>query len=139
VRVVLDTNVAVSAMLWNGTPARLLALARGDRIRLCTSAALLDELHGVLLRRKLTTMVARTGRTATELLADYARLTFRVRVRAGRINVARDPDDNTVLACAVAARASQIVSGDDDLLSVGSYRGIEILSPAAAVHRLERG
>jgi predicted nucleic acid-binding protein len=50
--------------------------------------------------------------------------------------VCRDPDDDAVLALGIAAQADMIVSGDDDLLSLGNFEGIPILSPAQALHRL---
>ena len=56
-RVVLDTNVVVSALIWGGTPFQLLQDAAGD-IDLCTSPALLAELHTVLSRPHLASRLA---------------------------------------------------------------------------------
>jgi uncharacterized protein len=50
--------------------------------------------------------------------------------------VARDPDDDRVLECAVSARAALIVTGDSDLLSLGNYEGIEIIQVAAFLDRV---
>lgn len=136
VRVVIDTNIAVSALLWKGTPGRLIALATEGEIELFTSAALLDELADVLGRKKLAKAVAKTGSTAAELCNDYRRLARRVQARSLAKQVSRDADDDAVLACALAARADLIVSGGIHLLELGSFRTIPIVKAAEAVKRI---
>jgi putative PIN family toxin of toxin-antitoxin system len=135
-RLVIDTNIAVSAILWQGTPGRLIALATEGEIELFTSAALLDELADVLTRSKLAKPVAKTGRSADQLVKDFRRLVRRVRAAALTKQVSRDADDDAVLACALAAGADLIVSGDVDLLALGSFRNIPIINAAAAVRRI---
>lgn len=135
-RLVIDTNIAVSAILWQGTPGRLIALATEGEIELFTSAALLDELADVLTRNKLAKPVAKTGRSADQLVKDFRRLVRRVRAAALTKQVSRDADDDAVLACALAAGADLIVSGDVDLLALGSFRNIPIINAAAAVRRI---
>lgn len=129
-RLVLDTNVLVSAFLWRGAPNKLIERASEGEVQLFTSRALLDELRSVLKRRKLARAVGATGLTATELLRSYRKLAYRVTARKLARQVSRDRDDDAVLACALAANADLIVSGDGDLLSLGEYRGIRIKSPA---------
>lgn len=71
-RIALDTNVVLSALLWRGTPYRLLdAIRQRGKARLFTSPALLDELADVLTRPSATKRLALIGRTAREVLADY--------------------------------------------------------------------
>jgi len=65
-RLVVDTNVLVSAFLWEGTPARLIELASDAEIQLFTSGALLDELAEVLHRKKLAKQVQSTSFTAAQ-------------------------------------------------------------------------
>jgi putative PIN family toxin of toxin-antitoxin system len=79
VRVVADTNTVVSAFLWGGSPAAVLAAARAGRITLCTSAALLAELEEVLGRAKFAARIAHVGSTIPELLAGYRALAIVVR------------------------------------------------------------
>ncbi|MGQ0651377.1 MAG: putative toxin-antitoxin system toxin component, PIN family [Betaproteobacteria bacterium] len=100
-RVVVDTNVIVSASLWAGTPATVLSLARDAEIRIFTSEALLDELRKVLRRSKFVQQLKRTGRTADDLHRDYQSLAQRVPVRRFTRQIARDTDDDMVLACAL--------------------------------------
>jgi len=74
VRLVLDTNVVVSALLWGGTPEHLIALAGDGAIEFVTSRALLAELERLLSRPKLATQLERKGLTAQEVLARYVEL-----------------------------------------------------------------
>lgn len=135
-RVVADTNVIVSAMLWEGIPGKLIAAARDEEIQLFTSQALLAELADVMARKKLAKAVARTGRTAEQIWADYRRLAHRVSARTLTAQVSRDADDDHVLACALAARADLIVSGDRDLSDLKVFEGMPIVRPAEAMRRL---
>lgn len=71
-RLVVDTNVVVSAFLWQGTPGRLLEMAGEKQVRLFASRALLDELADVLGRKKLAKRVAATGLTVPQMLAGLS-------------------------------------------------------------------
>lgn len=130
---VVDTNVLVSAFLWRGTPGRVLELAGEQAVQLATSRALLDELAATLAKKKLSKQVLATGLTAVEMLANYRRIASVVSARQLERPVSRDADDDAVLACALAARASLIVSGDDDLLALKAFCGIPIVSAAGAI------
>lgn len=132
-RVVVDTNVLVSAFLWEGTPGRLIELAGEQVVQLFTSRALLDELAATLAKKKLVKPLAATGLTAEQMLANYRRIASLVTARQLTEQVSRDADDDAVLACALAARAHLVVSGDDDLLILKAFLGIPIVSPAEAL------
>jgi putative PIN family toxin of toxin-antitoxin system len=136
VRAVLDTNVVASALLWGGTPERLIEAAGGGALELFTSEALLAELAGILGRAKFAASLRRKNLSAAEIVARYRELAETVDVAPLEEAALRDPDDAAVLACAVAARADAIVSGDDDLHALGEYRGIPVLSPAQALRRI---
>lgn len=134
-RVVADTNVIVSAMLWIGSPHQILVALEDARLTLCTSPSLLRELTGVLSRPKFAPRLRALEVSASELTASYARLARLVNPQRVMRVVAEDPADDEVLACALAARAHYIVSGDTDLLRLRSYRGISILSPRLFVQQ----
>jgi len=137
VRVVVDTNTVVSAFLWGGPPAQLLENARAERITLFSSAALIAELEDVLGRQKFAARIARVGSSVPELLDGYRALTTLVRAAALATPVSRDPDDDQVLACALAAKAELIVSGDKrHLLILGEYQGIPIRTASQALGQL---
>lgn len=136
-RLVVDTNVLVSAFLWQGTPGRLIELASEKAVELFTSRTLLDELAATLAKKKLAKPVLATGLTANQMLRNYRRLATQVTTRRLAQQVSRDADDDAVLACALAAGANLIVSGDDDLLTLKHYQGIPVATPAHALRVIE--
>ncbi len=131
-RVVADTNTVVSAFLWGGAPADILIAAREQRLSLFTSATLIAEIEDVLAREKFAKRIAKVGSTVADLLAGYRALAQLVRT-AAIVPVCRDPDDDHVLACAIAADASVIVTRDKDLLSLDPFRSIRVLSARPAL------
>lgn len=138
-RLVLDTNVVISALLWPGTPTRFIDLASEGEAHLFISRALLDELSETLLRPKFARAIAATALDATTLVKHYQRLTHLVTARQLTQQICRDADDDAVLACALAAHAEIIVTGDKDLLVLHPWRDIDILNPAEAVRRAVTG
>lgn len=133
-RLVLDTNVVASAVLWGGVPRQLLQDGREKRLSLFTSIRLLAELTDILVRPKFERKLAASGLTIEQIVDRYAELAAVVQPAAIAPTVLDDPDDDQVLACAVAARANLIVSGDRrHLLPLGSFEGMPIVSPAEAL------
>ena len=136
-RLVLDTNVVVSALLWRGTPFRLLsALRTATDARLFASAALIEELAEVLIRPVPSGRLGLLGLTARTVVADYIAIVEMVAPPTVPAVVAVDPDDDQVIAAAVAARADAIVTGDRHLLALDAFAGITIITPAEAMRAL---
>lgn len=122
-RVVADTNVFISALMFGGLPGRFLDLALRGRFTLVTSKALLDELNEKLREKfAVSERDALTIRAKLEGNASVVDPDFELNA------VPDDPDDNRVLECAVAGRADFIVSGDRHLLRIGNYEGIAIVT-----------
>jgi putative PIN family toxin of toxin-antitoxin system len=122
-RVVADTNVFISALMFGGLPGTFLDLALHRRFTLVTSKALLDELNEKL-----------RGKFA---VAEHDALAIRAKLEGNAVvvnpdfelnAVPGDPDDNRVLECAVAGKADLIVSGDRHLLQICNYEGIAIVT-----------
>lgn len=135
-RLVLDTNVVVSALVWGGTPYKLLQAATDGDIELVTSPVLLSELRGVLAREHLASRLAKQRSSVEQAINLYGELAISVTPLNTPRAVPRDKDDDHVIAAAIAAGADLVVSGDADLLSVGTYEGIPIVSAAGAVERV---
>lgn len=112
-RAVIDTNVLLSALLWRGAP------------------------HEVLARPKFAVPLERAQIGLQALMAQLHVLLEAISPPALLQPVCRDPDDNAVLALALAARADVLISGDDDLLSLGAFAGIPIMTVAQALERLQ--
>ena len=104
--------------MWRGAPHRILEAARAGQIILYTSPLLLAELEDVLARSKFAERQMRAQVTARELVWGYAALTRLVELQPIDPVILEDPDDDAVLACAVAAQAEVVVSGDRHLLAL---------------------
>ena len=135
-RAVLDTNVVVSGLLWKASPRQLLNAARDKRLLLYTSSVLLDELAEVLSRPHLASVITANHASPAFLMQRYAMLAqLAIPAQIARV-VAADIDDDAVIACALAAQADLIVSGDAHLLNLKHYQGMRIIDPAEAVRAL---
>ncbi len=138
-RVVLDSNVVMAGFLWPGICTQFFELANAGYLEPFTSRELLDEISDVLHRSKHAHHVARTGFTARQLVSYYQRFAKRIPVRKFTRQICRDADDDAVLACALAAQAYMIVTGDKDLLVLHPWHNIQILNPSDALQRLSAG
>ena len=136
-RLVLDTNTVVSGLLWKNASSKLIDAGLEGRVELITSSALLLELEDVLPRRKFARQVAASGFSVAQLVARYAVLA-RSTTPAVISPVSVDPDDDHVLACALAAQADLVVSHDADLLNLKAYHGMSIVTAADALERIAR-
>jgi uncharacterized protein len=133
-RIVVDTNIIVSAFGWRGAPHRIVGACLEHHYQLLLSPDLLEEIERVLRYPKF--------RFSPQEISDYLALLtegseivkpdFRLTV------IEPDPSDDRVLECALAGRADVIVSGDGHLLDLGEFEGIPILRPREFVARLSR-
>ena len=129
-RVVADTNIVVSGLLWQGNPRRVLDAAREGTIDLFTSAVLLTELEDVLSREKFAQRLEAVGVIPHDLDLGYAALAWVIEPAPIEPVILADPDDDAVIACAVAAECEIIISGDSHLLDLKQYQDIRILTAA---------
>ena len=126
IRVVADTNVYLSAILFGGKPEQIRKLAREGKIELLVSEIILAEIAGVL-KRKFNW----SDWQVSEAINDIKDITTLMTPAVTLSVVKEDEPDNRVLECAVEGGAQYIVSGDErHLQPLKEYRGIKILSPA---------
>ena len=126
-RFVFDTNVIVSALLFNDSvpgQAFIRALNHG---MILVSGALAGELSRVLARDRFDRYVTREERD--EFLASLIRESNLIEITEA-VQVCRDPKDDQVLELAVNGNAAYILTGDADLLVLNPFRGVEIVTPA---------
>jgi uncharacterized protein len=128
VRVVLDSNIWVSGLLWRGMPWQLLRLAEAHRVEPCMAPKMLAELAEVLAYERLQPRLQQLGLEPVELVAYAMGLATVFEVPPGPPIVAADPDDDIFLRCALAAGAVYVVSGDQHLLGLKAYSGIPIVT-----------
>ena len=126
-RVVIDTNVWVSAIFWGGKPREVIEIWIGDKISLIVSTDLRRELYRTVAKK------AKALKIFPEYAADWLEVVDKkaVLVRPKeKVEVCRDSKDNMLLEAAVAGDANYLVTGDDDLLALKDFRGAKIVSPA---------
>lgn len=135
-RIVIDLNVFVSAIIARGAPADLIRRVDAGKATVVVCPRLLNELSEVLLRPKFSQFVE-----VHEVDSFLARLRENTDERHDPVDVAaisRDPDDDYLVALAVDAEADALVTGDRDLLDLGDPP-IRILTPAETLAELDSG
>ena len=139
-KVVLDANLFVSAILSSqGNPAQILDAWRAHRFNLLIREDILEEIAEVLWRPHIR---KRHGWTQAEIERFLAGLLEMAFLTPGELQVQAvpdDPDDDIYLACAIEGEADYVVSGDQHLLALGAFSGIQIVTPAQFVEVLARG
>lgn len=125
-RVTADTNVLISGLNFRGKPFQILTLARECKINLTISDAILDEMADVLARK-----FDFTPEDITEARRRVASMARIVKPAVQLEVITEDPPDNRILECAVAAGSHFIVTGDKDLLRLGRYDSVRIVTPSA--------
>ena len=128
-RVVLDVNVWISALLWGGIPAQLLHLAKSQEITIFSSEDLLEELEVTLNRSKFIRQLQKRGYSVNELIAVTRGFSEQCSTILINVPELRDPKDNKIIAAALTAEAEVLITGDLDLLTLQEFSGIRILTP----------
>ncbi len=123
-RVVLDTNVLISSLLFRGELAGIVELWKKGRIVPVVSRETFDELRSVLHYPKFRLVEDEIRVSIREEVLPFFEV---VETEGTAEGACKDPDDDKFIACALAASANFIVSGDKDLCDVGSYRSIRII------------
>jgi len=124
-RVALDTNVLVSALIGKGKPTKFVRNVLQKRIELLTSKPILDEFVEVIARPKFLDYVDESEvKDFLQLIVDVSTV---VDVRS-KFNVIADRSDNSILATAYDGKADYIVSGDKHLLNLREFRRIKIVT-----------
>jgi uncharacterized protein len=134
-RVVLDTNVLVSALILKGRLSGLVDLWRMDRITPVLSRETFDEFRRVLEYPKFSLSKSEIQEIVQQEILPFFEVVERVAPFAG---VCRDPDDDKFLACAASAKVAFLISGDKDLCSLGKFGQIRVLTPDQLLAMLDR-
>lgn len=122
IRIVIDTNIYISAIFWNGKPRELIDLGRDGKVLIFTSVDIESEIAD-----KLRTKFKLKKDDVNRILLDFSAVTLPLRPNRKVSAVQDDPDDNKFIECAIEGRADYIVSGDAHLLNLKEFEGIKIL------------
>jgi uncharacterized protein len=131
-RVVFDTNVWISGLLWRGKPYRCLLLARGKVVE-----AVYCHQTAAELSQKLRSPFGFSENRIEAIMYDLRRTCTRVEITGTLHVVAADPADDKFVECALVAGAKIIVSGDRHLLDLGKYEDVAMLSAAQFLERFQ--
>jgi len=121
-RVVIDTNIYISAIFWDGKPREVIDLGRDGKITIFTSLDIEKEIAG-----KLKTTFKLAEEDVNQILLDFSTFTLPIRISKQLIVVQGDPGDNKFIECAVECKANYIISGDRHLLNLKEYEGIKLI------------
>ena len=131
-KIVIDTNILISAIFFGGVPRNIIDLVINDKISACMNEEILSEYEDTASK-----MNAKGKWHINQEIFDRFLNAVEVIGTETVVNVCRDPDDNKFIACAVDAKAIYIVSGDKDLLTVGNYDEIEIVTATEFYERYQ--
>lgn len=132
-KVVADTNVLISGLLWNGKESDILKLIKLGELTNFISPQIIMELQNVLSRKKFRLTEKEINAAMGEILSMSKIIDPKMKINA----VKDDPDDNIILECAVEGKADCIISGDEHLLNMGEYHEIPIM-PARDILKIIR-
>lgn len=134
VRVVLDTNILISGLLYLGKPKKLLDFALKGRMDIVSSIGMVDEFKRVISREKFKLSVPEQEVLTTFII----RLSHMTSVKSG-FKVVKDKDDDLVVNTAFDGKAAYIVSGDHHLLELKEFGRIKIVTASEMLEFIERG
>jgi putative PIN family toxin of toxin-antitoxin system len=138
-RAVLDTTVLVSAFLNpnpGGVSFEVLRLAKDGAYALCVSDDILDEVAQTLITHE---RIRRRYSYPDSAIVEFCKEVSRLATVIGEvpaIEVVRDPNDDMILACAIAASADYLVTRDKDLLALGTHETIRVVTPETFLQAL---
>jgi putative PIN family toxin of toxin-antitoxin system len=124
VKLVLDTNIFISAFFWGGNPRKILERINDDIDSLYIANEILDEIAQVLTRPKFN--VDKTN--IVRLINAIKEMSLCIAIEGVVKGVCRDSKDDMILECGWRCNADYIITGDNDLLSLKNFRGIEIIT-----------
>jgi len=128
-KIVLDTNVLISALLWKGLPNKILKIIENKELTLCINEFILEELSGVLQRRKFNRRINECKASLEELISGILEISeIFPNIEISPI-IKDDLNDNWIISCALASESKYIITGDPHLLKLGKFRNIPILTP----------
>ena len=137
-RALLDANVLISAAIRpSGPPGQVVTAFLGQRFEVILSPVIIEEVEKALALPKIRKYL-REPNEALRWLADIVVIADVVQDTGKVVGVCRDPADDAVLAAAIEGRVGTIVTGDDDLLAISEYQGIDIVTPRRFLELIAR-
>ncbi|MBI2594030.1 putative toxin-antitoxin system toxin component, PIN family [Candidatus Daviesbacteria bacterium] len=130
-KIVNDTNVWLSALYFSGKPAQIVHLIEEKKITSVTSEFILNELKEKMVDDFKTPSFAANG-----TIAYIASISELVSLQGMDFEL-RDSADNQILETAVAGKCGFLITGDKDLLTLGKYNSLQIVTPAQFLNKIK--
>lgn len=124
-KIVIDTNIYISAIFWGGKPREIIELGRSGNIFIFSSSEIKMEID-----EKLRLKFKLDAQETFHILLDFSTFTTPVKITKRIEAIKDDPDDDKFIECAMACGADYIVSGDKHLLKLKAYEGTKIINAA---------
>jgi len=132
-KVVYDTNIIISGLLFSGKQRELLKYVIDHSVQLIISHSIIEEIGDVITRSKFKVHRELQVISVAELI-ELSKLVHPTK----KVNIVEnDLDDNMIIECAIEGNAEFIITGDSDLLKIGSYEGIKIIDTNAFLNILQ--
>jgi uncharacterized protein len=131
-RIVLDTNILISAIGWGGKTGKILEFCIEKKLNLFLSNKILFEVNKVLSRKKFDKIESKHKKEFILFLKEISTIVKPQK----KVNICRDINDNMFIETAIEANANFIISGDEDLLSLKIYNGIEIINTNSFLEKI---
>lgn len=125
IKVVIDSNIYISGILFSGNPRIILDLAIKGKIQVYISPDILSELKDVLSKKKFSF----SPNIIQSIIGEIESITTLIVPLKKHNIVTRDIDDNIIVDCAIESNAEFIITGDNDLLSLKEFKNVKIIKP----------
>ena len=137
-KVVVDTNVLVSAAFWDGDSNKIIEKAEKKEIELVTSREILEEFSNVLSYKDIQEKIRDKHLEMKRTVEKIASISTIIKPQKNFNAVKDDPDDNKFLDCAIAGKADFIITNDNHLLKLKEFEGIKVVAPGEFL-KLKKG
>lgn len=129
-KIVLDTNIFISAFLWQKIAKEIFIFAQNKNVQICVNQELLEEFQAVLEYDKFNTCLEKVRKIPREIIDEFLEIVkIYPSLKFQKTIIEEDPSDDKVLVCALICGADFIISGDKHLLKLKIFENISILSP----------
>ena len=122
-RILIDTNILISGLYFHGLPKKLLREIDLEKFNICVNEEIISE-----YTEKIDNKFSKSKYILDKDLREKIFSSFKNFNKISDLKICRDPDDDKFINCAIDAKAIYIVSGDNDLLTIKNFAGIEIVT-----------
>lgn len=126
-RIVLDTNIFISAFFWEGNETELIRKIEQGNANLFVSLDIIEEIENVIERPKFVEAMKKANQTHAKIMNKIVAISHIIIKSEYSVEISRDKKDDKFINCALSANADYIISGDNDLLVLEKYKQIKII------------